>query len=54
MSIMSLSTIIRLSVAGFGTREATLVLLFSYYVLPAKRQSHFRLCISLHFFFGAG
>lgn len=46
MSIMSLSTIIPLSVAGFGTREATLVLLFSYYGLASETAISFSL---LHF-----
>lgn len=46
MSIMSLSTIIPLSVAGFGTREATLVLLFAYYGLPSETAISFSL---LHF-----
>lgn len=46
MSIMSLSTIIPISVAGFGTREATLVGLFSYYGLSAETAVSFSL---LHF-----
>lgn len=46
MSIMSLSTIIPLSVAGFGTREATLVLLFAYYGLSSETAVSFSL---LHF-----
>ncbi len=46
MSIMSLSTIIPLSVAGFGTREATLVLLFGYYGLSSETAVSFSL---LHF-----
>jgi hypothetical protein len=46
MSIMSLSTIIPLSVAGFGTREATLVLLFAYYGLASETAISFSL---LHF-----
>jgi uncharacterized protein (TIRG00374 family) len=46
MSIMSLSTIIPISVAGFGTREATLVALFAYYGLSAETAVTFSL---LHF-----
>ena len=46
MSIMSLSTIIPISVAGFGTREASLVLLFSYYQLSSEVAVSFSL---LHF-----
>lgn len=46
MSIMSLSTIIPVSIAGFGTREATLVALFSYYSLSPEIAVSFSL---LHF-----
>jgi len=54
MSIMSLSTIIPLSVAGFGTREATLVLLFSYYGLASETAISFSLMHFTAFFLWGG
>ena len=54
MSIMSLSTIIPLSVAGFGTREATLVLLFSYYGLSSETAISFSLMHFTAFFLWGG
>jgi hypothetical protein len=54
MSIMSLSTIIPLSVAGFGTREATLVLLFSYYSLASETAISFSLMHFTAFFLWGG
>jgi len=54
MSIMSLSTIIPLSVAGFGTREATLVLLFSYYGLASETAISFSLLHFTAFFLWGG
>jgi len=54
MSIMSLSTIIPISVAGFGTREATLVALFAYYGLSAEIAVTFSLLHFTAFFFWGG
>ena len=54
MSIMSLSTIIPLSVAGFGTREATLVLLFGYYGLASETAISFSLMHFTAFFLWGG
>ena len=54
MSIMSLSTIIPLSVAGFGTREATLVLLFAYYGLASETAISFSLLHFTAFFLWGG
>lgn len=54
MSIMSLSTIIPLSVAGFGTREATLVILFSYYGLASETAISFSLMHFTAFFLWGG
>jgi len=54
MSIMSLSTIIPLSVAGFGTREATLVMLFSYYGLASETAISFSLFHFSAFFLWGG
>ena len=54
MSIMSLSTIIPLSVAGFGTREATLVLLFSYYGLASETAISFSFMHFTAFFLWGG
>jgi glycosyltransferase 2 family protein len=54
MSIMSLSTIIPLSVAGFGTREATLVLLFAYYGLASETAISFSLMHFTAFFLWGG
>jgi len=54
MSIMSLSTIIPISVAGFGTREATLVALFSYYGLSAEIAVTFSLLHFTAFFLWGG
>lgn len=54
MSIMSLSTIIPISVAGFGTREATLVLLFSVYSLPSETAVTFSLLHFTAFFLWGG
>jgi glycosyltransferase 2 family protein len=54
MSIMSLSTIIPLSVAGFGTREATLVLLFAYYGLASETAISFSLMHFAAFFLWGG
>ncbi len=54
MSIMSLSTIIPLSVAGFGTREATLVILFSYYGLASETAISFSLLHFTSFFLWGG
>lgn len=54
MSIMSLSTIIPLSVAGFGTREATLVLLFAYYGLSSETAVSFSLLHFTAFFLWGG
>lgn len=54
MSIMSLSTIIPISVAGFGTREATLVLLFSYYGLPGETAISFSILHFASFFLWGG
>lgn len=54
MSIMSLSTIIPLSVAGFGTREATLVLLFSFYGLASETAISFSLMHFTAFFLWGG
>lgn len=54
MSIMSLSTIIPLSVAGFGTREATLVLLFSYYGLASETAISFSVMHFTAFFLWGG
>jgi glycosyltransferase 2 family protein len=54
MSIMSLSTIIPISVAGFGTREATLVALFSYYSLAPETAVSFSLLHFTSFFLWGG
>ncbi len=54
MSIMSLSTIIPISVAGFGTREATLVLLFAYYGLSGETAITFSLLHFTAFFLWGG
>ena len=54
MSIMSLSTIIPISVAGFGTREATLVILFSYYNLASETAVSFSLLHFTAFFLWGG
>lgn len=54
MSIMSLSTIIPVSIAGFGTREATLVLLFSYYGLSGETAITFSLLHFTAFFLWGG
>lgn len=54
MSIMSLSTIIPLSVAGFGTREATLVILFAYYGLASETAISFSLLHFTAFFLWGG
>jgi len=54
MSIMSLSTIIPLSIAGFGTREATLVLLFAYYGLASETAISFSLMHFTAFFLWGG
>jgi len=54
MSIMSLSTIIPISIAGFGTREATLVALFSFYDLSAETAVSFSLLHFTAFFLWGG
>jgi glycosyltransferase 2 family protein len=54
MSIMSLSTIIPISIAGFGTREATLVALFSYYSLSPETAVSFSLLHFTAFFLWGG
>jgi len=54
MSIMSLSTIIPISIAGFGTREATLVALFAYYGLSAELAVTFSLLHFTAFFLWGG
>jgi glycosyltransferase 2 family protein len=54
MSIMSLSTIIPISIAGFGTREATLVALFIYYDLSAETAVSFSLLHFAAFFLWGG
>jgi len=54
MSIMSLSTIIPLSVAGFGTREATLLVLFAYYGLASETAISFSLMHFTAFFLWGG
>jgi glycosyltransferase 2 family protein len=54
MSIMSLSTIIPISIAGFGTREATLVALFSYYTLSPETAVSFSLLHFTAFFLWGG
>ncbi len=54
MSIMSLSTIIPISVAGFGTREATLVILFSYYHLASETAVSFSILHFTAFFLWGG
>lgn len=54
MSIMSLSTIIPISIAGFGTREATLVLLFAYYGLSSETAISFSLLHFTAFFLWGG
>lgn len=54
MSIMSLSTIIPISVAGFGTREATLVALFFYYGLSNEMAIAFSLMHFTAFFLWGG
>jgi glycosyltransferase 2 family protein len=54
MSIMSLSTIIPISVAGFGTREATLVLLFAYYGIASETAISFSILHFTAFFLWGG
>jgi glycosyltransferase 2 family protein len=54
MSIMSLSTIIPISVAGFGTREATLVMLFAQYGFSSEVAISFSLLHFTAFFFWGG
>jgi len=54
MSIMSLSTVIPISIAGFGTREATLVLLFSNYSLASETAVSFSLLHFTAFFLWGG
>lgn len=50
LSIMSLVTIIPISIAGFGTREASLVFLLAQYGLPAETALSFSLLQFLAFF----
>lgn len=50
LCIMSLATIIPISIAGFGTREAALVVLLAQYGLPAETAISFSLLQFLAFF----
>ena len=54
LSIMSLVTLIPITLAGFGTREASLVFLFGFYSLSPEAAIVFSLLQFLAFFFWGG
>ncbi|NVO19644.1 MAG: flippase-like domain-containing protein [Bacteroidetes bacterium] len=54
MSLMSLSTILPISIAGFGTREATLVFLFARYGFSSEIAVSFSLLHFTAFFLWGG
>lgn len=54
MSIMSLVTLIPVTIAGFGTREASLIFLFSFYGIDPETAIAFSILQFLAFFFWGG